>query len=170
MIRQYQDLDRIATRICTGNECFVLEREGLLSVAFIHPVDLETFLDWREELIEELDESEQHARESRTRSAGALLPKVRPTPSFERQLQKYKRSHPDVIPVYEGMRRVLADDPYNLSGEHPITPLSAFKRGCYRYRKRRWRFRYSIHDGVVWLNCCKLRRENTYSGRARGQR
>ena len=100
----------------------------------------------------------------RSISADAVLPKVQETPSFERELAKYKRMHPDVIPIYEDMRRVLADDPYNRSGEHPITRLSEHKPPCYRYRKRRWRFRYSIHEGVVWLNRCKLRRENTYSG------
>ena len=38
-ISEVSDLDRIATRIYTDHECFVLERE-VLSVAFIHPVDL----------------------------------------------------------------------------------------------------------------------------------
>ncbi len=85
---------------------------------------------------------------------------VRATASFERRLLKYASRHPDVAAIYEGMLRVLAADPYNHSRSHPIRKLSGVE--AYRYRKQRWRFVYSIHDGVVRLDSCDLRRERTY--------
>lgn len=71
------DLCEIARRMRTNNECFVLERAGVLPVAFIDPIDLDNYLDWRKELVEALAESEQDAREGRTRSAEALLAELK---------------------------------------------------------------------------------------------
>ncbi len=86
--------------------------------------------------------------------------RVRATASFERRLRKYASQHPDVVVTYEALLRVLAADPYNRSRSHPIRKLSGVE--AYRYRKQRWRFVYSIHDGVVRLDSCDLRRERTY--------
>lgn len=85
---------------------------------------------------------------------------VRATASFERRLRKHASRHPGVAAVYEEMQRVLAADPYNRSGSHPIRKLSGIE--AYRYRKQRWRFVYSIRDEVVTLDYCDLRRECTY--------
>ena len=71
------DLCEIARRMRTNNECFVLERDGVLPVAFIDPIDLDNYLDWRKELVEALAESEQDAREGRTRPAEALLAELK---------------------------------------------------------------------------------------------
>lgn len=71
------DLCEIARRMRTNNECFVLERDGVLPVAFINPIDLDNYLDWRRELVEALAESEQDAREGRTRPAEALLAELK---------------------------------------------------------------------------------------------
>ena len=85
---------------------------------------------------------------------------VRATASFERRLRKHASRHSDIAAVYEEMLRVLSADPYNRSGAHPIRKLSGIE--AYRYRKQRWRFVYSIHDSVVRLDYCDLRRERTY--------
>ena len=76
-ISEVGDLGEIARRMRTNNECFVLEEHGVLPVAFIDPIDLKNYLAWREELIEALAESEQDAREGRTRPAEALLRHIR---------------------------------------------------------------------------------------------
>jgi len=76
-ISEVDDLSEIALRIRTNNECFVLEKDGVLPVAFIDPSDLDMYLDWRRELIEALAESEQDAREGRTRPAEALLEELK---------------------------------------------------------------------------------------------
>lgn len=76
-IDEVGDLSDIAMRICRNNECFVLEGDGVLPVAFIDPIDLENYLDWRRELMEALAESEQDAREGRTRPAEALLAELK---------------------------------------------------------------------------------------------
>ena len=76
-IDEVDDLGEIAMRICRNNECFVLEKDGFLPVAFIDPIDLDNYLDWRRELMEALAESEQDAREGRTRPAEALLAELK---------------------------------------------------------------------------------------------
>ena len=76
-IDEVGDLRDIAMRICRNNECFVWEKDGLLPGAFIDPIDLENYLDWRRELMEALAESEQDAREGRTRPAEALLAELK---------------------------------------------------------------------------------------------
>jgi hypothetical protein len=76
-IEEVYDLSEIAMRICRNSECFVLEKDGVLPVAFIHPIDLDSYLDWRRELMEALDESEQDVREGRTRPAEALLAELK---------------------------------------------------------------------------------------------
>lgn len=72
-IDEVGDLSDIAMRICRNNECFVLEKDGALPVAFVDPIDLENYLEWRRELVEALAKSEQDVREGRTRPADALL-------------------------------------------------------------------------------------------------
>ena len=76
-IDEVHDLGEIAIRICRNNECFLLEKDGVPPVAFIDPIDLGNYLDWRRELMEALAESEQDAREGRTRSAEALLSELK---------------------------------------------------------------------------------------------
>ena len=76
-ISEVDDLGEIALRIRVNNECFVLEKDGFLPVAFIDPIDLDNYLDWRRELMEALAESEQDAREGRTRPAEALLAELK---------------------------------------------------------------------------------------------
>ena len=76
-IGEVGDLSEIAMRICRNNECFVLEKDGVRPVAFIHPIDLDNYLDWRKELMEALAESEQDGREGRTRPAEALLAELK---------------------------------------------------------------------------------------------
>ena len=76
-INEVGDLSEIAMRICKNNECFVLEKDGVLPVAFIDPIDLDNYLDWRKELMEALAESEQDDREGRTRPAEALLAELK---------------------------------------------------------------------------------------------
>jgi hypothetical protein len=76
-IDEVGDLSDIAMRICRNNECFVLEKDGVLPVAFVDPIDLDSYLDWRRELMEALDESEQDVREGRTRPAEALLAELK---------------------------------------------------------------------------------------------
>jgi len=71
------DLSDIAMRICRNNECFVLEKNGVLPVAFIDPIDLDNYLDWRTELLEALAESERDVRDGRTRPAEALLAELK---------------------------------------------------------------------------------------------
>ena len=55
---------------------------------------------------------------------------------------------------------MLATDPYNRSRSHPIRELSGVE--AWRYRKHRRRFVYTIHDDMVTLDYCDLRRERTY--------
>ena len=76
-IDEVGDLGDIAMRICRNNECFVLEKDGVLPVAFIDPIDLDSYLDWRTELMEALVESERDVREGRTRPAEALLAELK---------------------------------------------------------------------------------------------
>ena len=76
-ISEVGDLSEIAMRICRNHECFVLEKDGVLPVAFIDPIDLDNYLDWRKELMEALAESEQDGREGRTRPAEALLAELK---------------------------------------------------------------------------------------------
>jgi hypothetical protein len=76
-IDEVGDLGDIAMRICRNNECFVLEKDGILPVAFIDPIDLDNYLDWRTELMEALAESERDVREGRTRPAEALLAELK---------------------------------------------------------------------------------------------
>lgn len=75
-ISEVGDLGEIAMRI-RENECLVLEKEGVLPVAFINPIDLDNYRDWRRELMEALDESEKDAQEGRTRPAEALLAELK---------------------------------------------------------------------------------------------
>ena len=76
-IDEIGDLSDIAMRICRNNECFVLEKDGVLPVAFIDPIDLDNYLDWRTDLMEALAESERDVREGRTRPAEALLAELK---------------------------------------------------------------------------------------------
>lgn len=76
-ISEVDDLGKIALDIRVNNECFVLEKDGVLPVAFIDPIDLDNYLDWRRELMAALAESEQDAREGRTRPAEALLAELK---------------------------------------------------------------------------------------------
>ena len=76
-IDEVGDLGDIAMRICRNNECFVLEKDGVLPVAFIDPIDLDNYLDWRTELLQALAESERDVREGRTRPAEALLAELK---------------------------------------------------------------------------------------------
>ncbi len=76
-IDEVNDLRDIAMRICRNNECIVLERDGVLPVAFIDPLDLDDYLEWRRELMESLAESERDAREGRTRPAEVLLAELK---------------------------------------------------------------------------------------------
>ena len=76
-INEVGDLGEIARRMRMNNECFVLEKDGVLPVAFIDPIDLDNYLDWRKELMEALAESEQDDREGRTRPAEALLAELK---------------------------------------------------------------------------------------------
>ena len=75
-ISEVGDLGEIAMRI-RENECLVLEEEVVLPVAFINPIDLDNYLDWRRELMEALDESEQDFQKGRTRPAEALLAELK---------------------------------------------------------------------------------------------
>jgi len=76
-ISEVGDLGEIAMRIRENHECFVLQKDGALPVAFIDPIDLDNYLEWRKELVEVLAQSEQDAREGRTRPAEALLEELK---------------------------------------------------------------------------------------------
>lgn len=89
---------------------------------------------------------------------------VRTVPRFDRFAKALRKQHPDFTAFYRDCIAILAKDPYNTSGTHPIKKLTNVSQGAgqYRLRLRRWRFRYDIYDDTVLLTYCGLRDESTY--------
>ena len=59
---------------------------------------------------------------------------------------------------------MLENDPYNRAGSYHIKKLESIPggHGQFRIRAGRFRFRYDIEGGIVYLKACGLRREETY--------
>lgn len=89
---------------------------------------------------------------------------VRTTARFERLARAHTKHHPEFAELLERAITILASDPYNRTGMHPIKKLTGAGsgEGQYRLRLRRWRFRYDIDDREIALLYCGLRREETY--------
>lgn len=85
-------------------------------------------------------------------------------PSFERQLKRLARHHPDLPDRLAEAMAVLRNDPANASRRYPVRKLTAVSpgEGQYRIRSGRFRIRYDISGRTVELLHCGLRREDTY--------
>jgi mRNA-degrading endonuclease RelE of RelBE toxin-antitoxin system len=73
---------------------------------------------------------------------------VEVTTRFERDYRKLLKLHPDIAEQYARVVAILARDPFNRSGSHPIKKLAGVKPsdGQYRIKFFRYRFIYDI-DG-----------------------
>lgn len=89
---------------------------------------------------------------------------VRTAPRFDRLAKALRRRDKEFTNRYREAIAILADDPYNHRGGHPIRKLVAVKpgEGQWRLRLGRWRFRYDIEDTEVVLCFCGRRDESTY--------
>jgi len=89
---------------------------------------------------------------------------VEVTRSFEKELRKLVKRHPEVKDHYNTVIEVLKRDPYNHSRIHPIAKLEGVPagEGQYRIRYEHFRFRYDIVNKIVYLKYCSLRSEKTY--------
>jgi len=90
---------------------------------------------------------------------------VRTTRRFDRLARSLRKQHPGAFTdQFETALAILATDPHNRSGHHPIRKLQgvAEGKGQYRLRLGRWRFRYDILGDDVVLHTAGLRREDTY--------
>jgi mRNA-degrading endonuclease RelE of RelBE toxin-antitoxin system len=90
---------------------------------------------------------------------------VRTTRRFDRLARSLRKQHPGAFTgQIETALALLAEDPHNRSGRHPIRKLQgvAEGEGQYRLRLGRWRFRYDILGDEVVLHYAGLRREDTY--------
>jgi mRNA-degrading endonuclease RelE of RelBE toxin-antitoxin system len=87
--------------------------------------------------------------------------RVLSTPSFERDFRKTSKGNPILVNALEELATVLARDPHNRSGQHPIKKLAGLKpgEGQWRIRWREYRLRYDILGSDVVLHSFRHRKE-----------
>ena len=83
------------------------------------------------------------------------------TPAFEREFRKAVRANSALLAAFDGLLKILQDDPYNRLGHHPIKKLAGVKpgEGQWRIRWRDYRLRYDIFEDEVVLHSFRHRRE-----------
>jgi len=84
------------------------------------------------------------------------------TPSFERDFRKMSKGNPALAKALEELLAILAEDPYNRSGKHPIKKLAGLKpgEGQWRIRWREYRLRYDIFGTEVVVHLFRHRKES----------
>jgi mRNA-degrading endonuclease RelE of RelBE toxin-antitoxin system len=88
--------------------------------------------------------------------------RVLTTPSFERDFRKMSKGNPALAKALEELLAVLAEDPHNRSGKHPIKKLAGLKsgEGQWRIRWREYRLRYDIFGTEVVVHLFRHRKES----------
>jgi mRNA-degrading endonuclease RelE of RelBE toxin-antitoxin system len=87
--------------------------------------------------------------------------RVLTTPSFERDFRKTSRGHRVLAEALGSLVAILAEDPHNRSGRHPIKKLAGLKpgEGQWRIRWREYRLRYDIIGTDVVMHSFRHRKE-----------
>jgi addiction module RelE/StbE family toxin len=91
----------------------------------------------------------------------AGLFRVVTTPAFEREFRKLTKRNSEMTEALDEVVKILAEDPHNRSGRHPIKKLAGVKsgEGQWRIRWRDYRMRYDILGADVVLHSFRHRRE-----------
>jgi mRNA-degrading endonuclease RelE of RelBE toxin-antitoxin system len=87
--------------------------------------------------------------------------RVLTTPSFERDFRKTSRGNQRLADALESLIAILAEDPHNRSGQHPIKKLAGVRpgEGQWRIRWRDYRLRYDIFGAEVVMHSFRHRNE-----------
>jgi mRNA-degrading endonuclease RelE of RelBE toxin-antitoxin system len=87
--------------------------------------------------------------------------RVLTTPSFERDARKTSKGNQILANAMEELVAVLAEDPHNRSGRHPIKKLAGLRpgEGQWRIRWREYRLRYDIFGTEVVMHSFRHRKE-----------
>jgi mRNA-degrading endonuclease RelE of RelBE toxin-antitoxin system len=88
--------------------------------------------------------------------------RVLTTPTFERDFRKMSKGNPALAKALEELLAILAEDPHNRSGKHPIKKLAGLKpgEGQWRIRWREYRLRYDIFGTEVVVHLFRHRKES----------
>ncbi len=88
--------------------------------------------------------------------------RVLTTPTFERDVRKMSKGNPALAKALEELLAILAEDPHNRSGKHPIKKLAGLKpgEGQWRIRWREYRLRYDIFGTEVVVHLFRHRKES----------
>jgi len=72
------------------------------------------------------------------------------------------KGNPALAKALEELLAILAEDPYNRSGKHPIKKLAGLKpgEGQWRIRWREYRLRYDIFGTEVVVHLFRHRKES----------
>ena len=83
------------------------------------------------------------------------------TPSFERDFRKTSKGNQVLGHALEELVAILAEDPHNRSGQHPVKKLAGLKpgEGQWRIRWRDYRLRYDIFGSEVVMHSFRHRKE-----------
>jgi mRNA-degrading endonuclease RelE of RelBE toxin-antitoxin system len=87
--------------------------------------------------------------------------RVLTTPSFERDFRKTSKGNQVLVNAVEELMAILAEDPHNRSGRHPIKKLAGLRpgEGQWRIRWREYRLRYDIFGTEVVMHSFRHRKE-----------
>lgn len=87
--------------------------------------------------------------------------RVLTTPLFERDFRKTSKGNQVLADSLGELVTILAGDPHNRSGRHPIKKLAGLKtgEGQWRIRWRDYRLRYDIYGTDVVLHSFRHRKE-----------
>jgi len=87
--------------------------------------------------------------------------RVLTTPSFDREFRKTSKGNQVLVNALEELVTILAEDPHNRSGRHPIKKLAGLRpgEGQWRIRWREYRLRYDIFGSEVVLHSFRHRKE-----------
>jgi mRNA-degrading endonuclease RelE of RelBE toxin-antitoxin system len=87
--------------------------------------------------------------------------RVLTTPSFERDFRKTSKGNQTLVNALEELVAILAEDPHNRSGRHPIKKLAGLMpgEGQWRIRWRDYRLRYDIYETEVVMHSFRHRKE-----------
>jgi mRNA-degrading endonuclease RelE of RelBE toxin-antitoxin system len=87
--------------------------------------------------------------------------RVLATPSFERNFRKLSKGDRSLVNALEELVAILAEDPHNQSGRHPIKKLAGLRpgEGQWRIRWGEYRLRYDIFGTEVVMHSFRHRKE-----------
>ena len=80
------------------------------------------------------------------------------TPTFNRDFRKTSKGNPILEGALQELATILAQDPHNRSGVHPIKLKDIKSGGRWRIRWRQYRLRYDIYGTGVVLHSFRHRK------------